>query len=141
MMTIAPEITEDRLRALPRALDSGGGNGYLHIYTSPAPVTAGGEVPPESTLLCGLALPYPSVTTYADGVLSLTPSSVPIMATVTGECAWARFTTHQGLWVADMDIGLIGSGATLELHNGQSPPSLMLYAGGNFLLSAMQFTE
>ena len=45
------------------------------------------------------------------------------------------------LWVADMDIGLIGSGATLELHNGQSPPSLILYAGGNFLLSAMQFTE
>ena len=141
MITIAPEITEDRLRAFPRALDSGGGNGYLHIYTSPPPTSAGGAVPPESTLLCGLALPYPSVTTYTNGVLSLTTSSVPIMATVTGECAWARFTTHQGLWVADMDIGLIGSGATLELHNGQSPPSLILYAGGNFLLSAMQFTE
>ena len=141
MLTIAPEVTEDRLRALPRALDSGGGNGYLYIYTNPAPSTAGGEVPTESVLLCGVALPYPSVTTYANNVLSLTPSSTPVMATVTGECAWARFTTHQGLWVADMDIGLIGSGATLELHNGQSPPSLMLYAGGNFLLSAMQFTE
>lgn len=141
MISIAPEVIEDRLRALPRALDSGGGAGYLHIYTSPAPVTAGGEPPQESVLLCGLALPYPSVTTYADGVLSLTPSSSPVMATVTGECAWARFTTHQGLWVADLDIGLSGSGAALVLHNGQSPPSLMLYAGGNFLLSAMQFSE
>jgi hypothetical protein len=131
-------VISDRLRAFTRALDSDTGPGELRIYTAPRP--APGASPDTAIRLCTVVLNKPSLDNVTGTVLTvdLPPDA---MATATGDANWARFVNGGGVFVADADVGVIGSNKPVEIDNQALPPTLRLYSGGTFTLTLAQLSE
>ena len=109
-MTIryASEVKTARLTVTKDQLLTGTGTAYLKIYSGAAPADHG-EVSYQE-LLCRVPINAASV---ADGCITLTLPATTVEAS--GRAGWARLENRSEVVVADMDVGLTGSGADMAL--------------------------
>jgi hypothetical protein len=136
MIAFSAAVISDRLQALTRALDLDPiQNGKLLIYAGTQPVTGG---TPSGALLGTLTFFRPSLSGVTGATLTLRnpPAS---LAVATGTASWARMVNGADQFVADLTLGLPGSGAAVELVTPTS--GLILYAGGELSVSVARLVE
>lgn len=121
MITLSVPIRNSRLAVIGNALDSAVSGGLLRIYSAQRPAI--GEVLTEQILLVEIRLPKPSVWKLDAGLLTFAPIGEALCRR-SGIAAWARLADGDERWVMDLDVGLPGSGAEVELSR------LELFAGG-----------
>jgi hypothetical protein len=137
MIVFSPAVISDRLQALTRALDLDPTlPGRLSLMSAPIP--AAGQPPVGSQVLAVATFPKPSLSHVSANVLTLLNPATSLV-TVTGEAAWARLENGSNQWVADLDVGVAGSGAAVILDNGSN--TLMLFAGGEFSVTLAKLQE
>lgn len=119
-----------RLQALADYIDAGTGTAAILVLSGDRPPVGSAYT---GTLLVTVPLPVPCGIP-AGGELML---NVPewVNASGTGTASWARIVTADGLSVADMGVGLTGSGADVEIN------TLYVFAGGLFSLTAAILRE
>ncbi|MGY3855816.1 hypothetical protein ACW5W8_23975, partial [Aeromonas aquatilis] len=106
---------------LATAIDTGSGaSAKLTIYTGTKP--APGAATTDQLALVVLTFSHPCAKTISGGVLTLKPLAEQ-MATASGAPTWGRIVDRDGAFVADLDVGVPGSGADLEL------PAAEFFAG------------
>lgn len=137
MIAFSLAVISDRLQALTRAMDADPVQpARLRIYSAPVP--SSGQPPDTAQLLATLVFPKPSLSSVSVTTLTLLNPATTLVAT-TGEAAWARIENGAGQYVADLDVGVVGSGAAVILYNGSN--SLMLYAGGELSVTLAKLQE
>lgn len=117
---LSVQIDRDRL-------DSGSGPGVLKLYTAPRPAIKGAAITTQ-TLLCVCTFSDPSAPDAVDGVLTFNPVTAGAILEP-GQPAWARSENADGLFVADMDVGLVGSGAPVQINDLNLNPSVPIEVG------------
>jgi len=132
MITLSIPIRNGRLAVIGNALDSGVAGGLLRIYSAPRPDI--GEVLTEQILLVEIRLPKPSVWSLDVGKLTFAPIGGALCRR-SGTAAWARLADGDERWVANLDVGLEGSGAEVELSK------LQLFAGGAVNVNLAEISE
>jgi hypothetical protein len=132
MITLSIPIRNGRLAVIGNALDSGVAGGLLRIYSAPRPDI--GEVLTEQILLVEIRLPKPSVWSLDVGKLTFAPIGEALCRR-SATAAWARLADGDERWVADLDVGLEGSGAEVELSK------LQLFAGGAVNVNLAEISE
>ena len=132
MITLSIPIRNGRLAVIGNALDSGVAGGLLRIYSAPRPDI--GEVLTEQILLVEIRLPKPSVWSRDVGKLTFAPIGEALCRR-SGTAAWARLADGDERWVADLDVGLEGSSAEVELSK------LQLFAGGAVNINLAEISE
>jgi len=131
-MTYSVAAKNARAQALASAIDAGASSGSLAIYTGSAPANVGAIT--DQALLVTLILPEPCSVGVASGILTL--ASIPEqMVQATGQAAWARLLDGDGNPLADMTVGVTGSGADIEL------PTVDLIQGSYVRITAGQIVE
>ncbi len=131
MITLAPGIRTARLAVISNALDAAVSGGVIQIYTEPRPAE---DALADQVLLAEIRLPKPCVLEIADGVLSFAQLGETLCVR-SGTAAWARLADGNGKQVADLDVGLPGSGADVELSG------LNLLAGGTVTVNLAELRE
>ncbi|MFM5537011.1 hypothetical protein ACET8U_06785 [Aeromonas veronii] len=133
MITFADGVRTSRAQLLASAIDTGSGpSATLTIYTGPrAPV--GGQLTGQAALVA-LKFSHPCAKTVSGGVLTLKPLAEQ-MATASGAPAWGRILDRDGAFVADLDVGVPGSGADLEI------PAAEFFAGALIRINTATITE
>lgn len=121
MISLNPTLRTARLALVLAALDAGAGPATLAIYTGPKPAT--GAAITTATLLGTVIFSAPAGT-ITDAVLNFAAISEDPSADATGTAAWCRISDQSLNFVLDGDVGLVGSGAFLELN------TLSILAGG-----------
>ena len=132
MLTLSIPVRNSRLAVLGQALDAAIDGGLLRLYTAPRPAI--GELLSAQVLLVEIRLPKPSVGSLVGGVLTFAPIG-PALCRRSGVAAWARLCDGNEHWVADLDVGLAGSGAEVELS------TLQLFAGGALEVTLAEISE
>jgi hypothetical protein len=107
--------------------------GVINIYSGTRPATADTAITTQ-TLLCSIALDDPSGGA-AGGVWTADPLPDPGMVLADGTAAWARLRDADDAAVCDLDVGVTGSGAALELSN------LSLVSGAMVTPTSLTITE
>jgi hypothetical protein len=103
-----------RAQAIADAIDGGTGpNATLSIYTGARPVTPGGAIT-DQVLIVALPFAVPCAQSVSGGILTFSPLA-ETMAPGTVAPVWARAADRDGNFVADLDVGLVDSGADIEL--------------------------
>jgi hypothetical protein len=115
-------VRTSRMTAVRDAIDAGAGAGKCKFYTgsSPGVNNAVGAQVLLGTLTC--SDPCGTVTS---GVLNFSAFTADSSADADGTAAWARFTTSADATVADVTVGLTGSGADIILN------TVNIVAGGS----------
>ena len=122
------DVALDRLKAFSRAIDSHASlAGKLRIYTGTMPLN-GGEITTQ-VLLANLEFPKPCLGDFSGRQIELL-KPLNVLAVANGLAAWGRITSGGGDFVLDLSVGLVGSGAPLQLVTNTDPPSLDVYSGG-----------
>lgn len=132
MITLAVGIRNTRLAAIANALDAANSGGLVRIYSEPRPMP--GEELIGQVLLAEIHLPKPCALEIIGGMLTFAPVGETLCAR-SGTAAWARFADGDGRLVVDMDVGLPGSGAEVELSD------LHLLAGGTITVNLAELRE
>ena len=130
MMTLSATLQIAQLQAIATVLDAGGGGGLIRIYGGAR--VAINALPAPSNLLSELQLPKPCIAQLDSEQLRL-KASADRLCVKTGSATWARLLDGDGRTVLDVDVGLIDSGAEIELDN------LLLLAGGLVRLPILEF--
>lgn len=94
------------------AIDSGAGPGTIKIYTAPRPAKGGAITTQE--LWCTCTFSKPCAPDPENGILqfnSITASDVMS----DDDANWARIENSEGFHVADVDVGINGSGAPVQV--------------------------
>lgn len=117
-MALSTVARNARAAALRDLIDAAAGAGTLSLYgtAQPAAGASAGAAP-----LVVLTLDDPCGT--VDSGALLLADTVEAQVTTTGAPLWARLHDGAGVWLADMDAGVPGAGATLSL------PLSLFYAG------------
>jgi hypothetical protein len=132
MIALAPALKSARLQAIATYLDSGSGAGKLRVYDGTQPLS--GAALSGNNLLAELVFPKPSFDRLALGVMYLkNPNSV--MATLSGTATWVRLLNGDGDFVADLNAGMLGSGAVCIFDN------TTIFAGGSVSALSLGITE
>ena len=132
MMVLSEMLRNARLDLIAAALDGADAPGRMHIYDGIRPDP--GLAITTQALLADIALPRPLAPPAQNGVLEFHPVAESL-ALATGIATWVRLTNGDGLWVADGDVGLMDSGADVELDD------LELYRGGTVSVLAAILSE
>jgi hypothetical protein len=115
------------------AIDAGAGAATLKLYTGPRPAT--GAAISGETLLGTMTFTDPAGT-VTTGVLTFDTIAGETNAPDNGVVAWARINDSNGAFVVDLDVGITGSGADIEINN------INIVAGGTIDdIGAQTFTE
>jgi hypothetical protein len=137
MIHFSSAVVSDRLQALTRALDSDPtlpGRMWLLDGVQPSPGQSAGV----SRVLCELVFPRPSLSGVAGSALTLRNPSASL-AVGSGLVSWARMVNGSGQYVADLDVGISGSGAAVTLTTVSG--NLLVYAGGEVTVSVARLVE
>lgn len=107
------------LQATLALLRTGVGRAALELHDTPVGPSGQDSTPIVSIELAEVA------GTIAEGVLRLVVADASGgLILRSGAPTWARLVTAAGSWLLDLDVGLLGSDAAVQL------PSLVLRAGG-----------
>lgn len=115
-----------------RDLIDAAGGGALHLYggtMEPSPETAASSAP-----LVIVALPVPSFALHA--TLPQMTTAAQGYAALAGQITWARFVDGAGTPVRDCTAGPPGSGAQVIVTDGKTPPTSLVYTGGEVNVTA-----
>lgn len=129
---LSPTVTEDRARAISRALDADTAAGVLKIFAGTQPAAGGAE----TTLLVTLTFPKPSADIYSAGSLTL-HEPADNNAVADGLATWARLEDGAGTWIADCTCGATGSGQPVIINAATAD----IYSGGNVSVAAITISE
>jgi hypothetical protein len=132
MIALSLAIRHARLNVIAQALDSGVAGGLLRIYSAPRPGI--GETLTGQTLLVEIRLPKPCTSSLNAGQLTFAPIHEALCRR-SGTAAWARLCDGDEHQVMDIDVGLPGSGAELELS------TLQLLKGGSVNVTLADLRE
>ncbi|MEG0007973.1 MAG: hypothetical protein RR721_08125 [Aeromonas sp.] len=133
MLTFANALRTARAQLLADAIDTGtAGAATLKLYGGTRP-GSGGNISGQP-LLITLPLANPCAQSVTGGVLTL-KAIAEAMVTGNGTITWGRFSNRDGAFVADLDAGLPGSGADLEI------PVLEVYQGAYIRINNPTVTE
>ncbi|TNH86826.1 hypothetical protein CF139_14990 [Aeromonas hydrophila] len=133
MLTFATALRTSRVQLLADAIDAGSaGAATLKLYGGTRP-GSGGNVS-DQPLLIILPLATPCAQSVTGGVLTL-KAIAEAMVSGNGTITWGRFSNRDGGFVADLDAGLTGSGADLEI------PVLEVYQGAYIRINNATVTE
>ncbi|WP_421211631.1 hypothetical protein [Aeromonas sp. 600479] len=133
MLTYADPLRTSRAQQLATAIDTGSGtSATLTIYTGTRP--APGAAITDQLALVVLKFTHPCAKTVSGGVLTLKPLAEQ-MATASGTPTWGRIADRDGTFVADLDVGVPGSGADLEI------PASEFFAGALIRINNATITE
>lgn len=114
MIGVSTAMRNAAMTARRDFIDAGATPGTLKLYTAPRPAT--GAAITSQTLIATVALEQPCGT-VTDGVLSFAPID-PAAAVAVGEPVWGRFENGDGTHALDVDVGIVGSGAEIEISAG-----------------------
>lgn len=116
MADLAPYASDLMLVALANAANAGTNNpnATLQFYTNPKPPTPIDGA--TGVLLTTILLPDPAISGPSNGVLTLNLGGLTTSVVADGRVAWFRFRTKDNTTVFDGTVGLIGSGADIELE-------------------------
>ena len=131
-MAYTVAVKNARAQALANQIDASSSAGSLTIFTGVAPVGVGAIT--TQTALVAMPLQKPCSATISNGVLTLANITEQMVQT-TGQAAWARLKNGDGVAIADMSVGLAGSGADIEL------PTISLIQGSYVRITAGQISE
>jgi hypothetical protein len=114
MIQYSTLVRTNRAQAIADAIDAGTGpNATLTIYTGTRPVTPGGAITDQVAIVV-LPFTVPCAQSVSGGIITFAPLA-ETMATADGAPTWARADDRDGVFVADLDVGLPESGADIEL--------------------------
>lgn len=102
------------INALKTAIDAGSGPGTIKIYTGTMPATPDTAITSQ-TLLGTLTCADPCGT-VSGKTLTFSAITQDSSADAGGIAAWARIADSAGVAVIDIDVGLVGSGAALQMN-------------------------
>jgi len=133
MISFSDTLRSQRAQLLATAIDQGSlGAASLCLYGGNRP--GSGQPVTDQPLLISLLLAYPCAASVGGGVLVLKP--IPeTLVTADGTLSWGRLLDRDGLPVADLEVGLPGSGADIEL------PALAVYRGAFIRIDQATLTE
>lgn len=133
MLSFATALRTARAQLLADAIDAGtAGAATLKLYGGTRP-GSGANITTE-TLLITLPLAYPCAQSVNGGVLTL-KAIAEAMVSGNGTISWGRFSNRDGGFVADLDVGLTGSDADLQI------PLLEVYQGAYIRINTATVTE
>ncbi|QEL55515.1 hypothetical protein [Chromobacterium paludis] len=118
-----------RALAVLNTLDSASKPAKLLLYGGSPPQ----DFAPVSGALVEIALSKPSGT-ISDAAELVLAGATEGMVSAAGRAAWARLVTGDGQPVADMDVGLPGAGAAVELPIIDLQPGALVRLSGAKLL-------
>lgn len=113
-MRISGSLRNTMGNSIRDKIDAGSGPGKVKIYAGLQPEGADVEATFQ-TLLAELAFQTPSALDSSDGVIVFYPLHNG-EALATEEARWARICDGNDVPVFDCDVGLLGSGATMEIN-------------------------
>jgi hypothetical protein len=131
-ISYATALRTTRITDVKTAIDAGSGAGLLNIYSGTRPST--GAAITSEVLLAQLTFSDPCGT-VSSGVLTFSAITADSSANATGTATWARITTSTPDFVADMSVGIAGSGADLILN------TTAIVAGGVVSVTSASLTE
>lgn len=131
MIFLATIAKTARLNGLKSAISgSGTGTAQIRLYSGTMPADFGA---PQGQPLVTINLDA-SVGTVSGDTLTLdVPPSVTVSAS--GVIGWGRIISKDGDTIADMTVGMTGSGQAIEVN------SLTVYAGGLLSIASAQLRE
>lgn len=130
MIGLDTAIRTTRVTAIKDAIDAGSGAGKLKLYNGTRPATGGSATTLLGTLTC--SDPCGTVTSGELTFSALTPDT---SADASGTATWARLTTSADAFVADLSVGVTGSGADLELN------TVTIVSGGTISVSSLVIAD
>ncbi len=119
-----------RLAGLRDLIDAGSGTAAILLLSGARPATGATYA---GSILVRIDLPNPCGS-VADGALTLTVGDWGNVL-ASGDIAWARIVSRDGIVIADLGVGLSGSGADIEIN------SLTVFAGGLIAITAAILRE
>lgn len=119
------------LAVIRTAIDAGPGAGTIKIYTGTMPTLPSDAVGSAgtNTLLGTLTFSDPCGSESA-GVLTASAITQDSSADATGTATWARIADSTGATVCDVDVGVTGGGATMQMN------TVAIVIGGPILISS-----
>lgn len=128
-MSLDVDTRRARLLAIRDRLDFGGG-GAIEVYGGDTPPHGGA---PGSTPL--LVAPLGPVSFELHPTEATMTRELVAHAQSSGHPTWARWVTDGGAVIMQLPAGLPGSGLPVILTDGQDPPSLQMWVGGQVSIS------
>lgn len=125
-------VRNARAQALTNLIDASSAAGSITIYSGVAPTGVGAIT--DQVALITIPLQKPCYSSITSGVITLSAITEQMVMT-TGQAGWARITNGDGVAIADMSVGVNGSGADIEL------PTVDLIQGAYIRITAGQITE
>lgn len=132
MITLSAAVKSLRLQAVATYLDSGATAGKLRVYDGTQP--ASGAALSGNNLLVEMTFPKPSFDRVDTGVMYFKNPDAT-MAVLGGTVTWGRLVTGDGDFVADLNAGVSGSGASCIFDTTD------IYAGGSVAALSLAITE
>ena len=116
MADLSPFATDLMLTAFVNAANAGTANpnATLDLYTAPKPASPIDA--PSGVLLATFLLPDPAISGPSNQVLTLLTGGITATVIADGRAAWARYRTKDNTTMFDGTVGLVGSGADIELE-------------------------
>lgn len=111
-LSLNESIRNAHLNSIRDHIDAGTGNGVIRIYAGTQPSPGG----TATQLLGTCTFSKPSAPDAANGTITFADIAEDEFADIDGEATWARFEDSDGNWVADLDVGVTGSGAGVEMN-------------------------
>lgn len=125
-------VKNARAQALTNLIDASAAAGSITIYSGAAPTGVGAIT--DQVVLITIPLQKPCFSSITSGVITLAAITEQMVMT-TGQAGWARIANGDGVAIADMSVGVNGSGADIEL------PTVDLIQGAYIRITAGQITE
>lgn len=125
-------VKNARAHALTSLIDDGPTAGTITIYSGSAPASVGEVI--NQIALVVIPLNKPCYSSITNGVITL-DAVVEQMVQVTERAGWARIANSQGVAIADMTVGVVGSDSDIEL------PTVDFIQGAYIKVTAGQITE
>jgi len=110
---LSTTLRNSRLSQIAAAVDGGAGAGVLRIYNGVRPSTGG----TATTLLSEHTMSDPAFGAAAGGVLTANSIADDTSANATATATWCRIVDSNGTFIIDGSVGLVGSGADLEMNS------------------------
>ena len=131
-LTYTVAVQNARAQALTNLIDASATAGSITIYTGTPPAAVGTIT--DQVALITIPLQKPCYSSITSGVITLAAITEQMLLQ-TGQAGWARLKNGDGLAIADMTVGINGSGADIEL------PTVDLIQGAYIRITAGQITE
>lgn len=114
-----------RLTCLADLIDAGGSSGATLCFYDGAQPPSPDVAITDQVALADIACPHPFAATIANGALVANPFDSQ-MGLVAGDATFCRLYNEAGDSVADLTVGLVASGANVEVSNTMFLPGVII---------------